>query len=65
MVHALSLGSPHKLGIEDGLGGDGREVGQSEAATSTLGSSQVLTLDYFDWIDVDHLAILKMFMQFI
>jgi len=43
MVHALPSRSAHKLGLEDGLGCPGWKASQSEAASSTSRSSQVLT----------------------
>ena len=44
LVYALPPGSPHQLGIEDGLGCHGWEASQSKTASSALRSSQMLTL---------------------
>lgn len=42
LVHALSFGSTHQLGPEDGLGGQWRKTAEPKAATSTFWSPQVL-----------------------
>jgi len=42
VVHALPLGSSQQLGLEDGMACLRWEATQSEVASSTCGSSQVL-----------------------
>ncbi|KAI0498332.1 hypothetical protein KFK09_021573 [Dendrobium nobile] len=46
MVHALPLGGTYELGVEDGMGGAGWATADPEAASSTVRSSQVLTIDF-------------------
>ncbi|PKA52467.1 Laccase-17 [Apostasia shenzhenica] len=42
VVHALPPGGAHELGIEDGVGGAGWAAAEPEAASSTVGSSEML-----------------------
>ena len=53
MVHALSPGNPHQLGLEDGVGCLRWKAPQSEAASSTSRSSQVFILTH-SCIHTDH-----------
>ena len=53
MVHALPPGNPHQLGLEDGLGCLRWKAPQSEVASSTSRSSQMLILTH-SCIHTDH-----------
>lgn len=44
VVYALSLGSSYKLGIENGMVGSRWKTSKSKVASSTNGSSQMLTI---------------------
>lgn len=54
LVHALSFGDSHKLGIEDGLVGLRWKVAQSKVASPTSRSSQMLILFYFIFLFYPH-----------
>lgn len=45
MVHALSRRDPLELGFDDGVAGLGRSTSQPEAATSAVGSPEMLDFD--------------------
>ncbi|RZS00863.1 hypothetical protein BHM03_00030646 [Ensete ventricosum] len=52
LVHALSPGSAHELGVEDGVGGQRWGAPQPEAASSAVRSPQMLTVDHHHLLPV-------------